>query len=62
MGFELLTQEDCQTIMDKLNNRPRKVIGFRTPAEVFFSMNLQLRLTTPLPMSIHLPQEIRQEL
>ncbi len=42
MGFELLTQEDCQKIMDKLNNRPRKVLGFRTPAEVFFSMNLQL--------------------
>lgn len=42
IGFELLTQEDCQKIMDKLNNRPRKVLGFRTPAEVFFSMNVQL--------------------
>ena len=36
MGFEYLTQEDCQRIMDKLNNRPRKVVGFRSPAEVFF--------------------------
>ncbi|MCA6392816.1 MAG: IS30 family transposase [Cytophagales bacterium] len=42
MGFEYLTQEDCQKIMDKLNNRPRKVLGFRTPAEVFFSNTLQL--------------------
>lgn len=42
MGFELITQEDCQRIMDKLNNRPRKVLGFRTPAEVFFSNTLQL--------------------
>ena len=42
MGFEFLTQEDCQRIMDKLNNRPRKVLGFRTPTEVFFSKNLQL--------------------
>ena len=42
MGFEYLTQEDCQKIMDKLNNRPRKVLGFQTPAEVFFSNKLQL--------------------
>ncbi|TAE21792.1 MAG: IS30 family transposase [Candidatus Kapaibacterium sp.] len=42
MGFEFLTQEDCQKIMDKLNNRPRKVLGFRTPAEVFFSKDVQL--------------------
>ncbi|TAE21785.1 MAG: IS30 family transposase [Candidatus Kapaibacterium sp.] len=42
MGFEFLTQEDCQKIMDKLNNRPRKVLGFRTPSEVFFSKDLQL--------------------
>ena len=42
MGFEFLTQEDCQAIMDKLNNRPRKVLGFRTPAEVFFSNTLRL--------------------
>lgn len=41
MGFEFLTQEDCQKIMDKLNNRPRKVLEFRTPTEVFFSNNLQ---------------------
>ncbi len=42
MGFEFITQENCQKIMDKLNNRPRKVLGFRTPAEVFFSNTLRL--------------------
>jgi transposase, IS30 family len=42
MGFESITQEDCQKIMDILNNRPRKVLGFRTPVEVFFSNMLQL--------------------
>ena len=40
MSFELVTQEDCQRIMDKLNNRPRKVLDFQTPQEVFFSNNL----------------------
>jgi transposase, IS30 family len=40
MCLDSLTQADCQKIMDKLNNRPRKVLGFRTPNEVFFSNNL----------------------
>ena len=30
-----LTQHDCDRIADKLNNRPRKRLGFRTPAECF---------------------------
>ena len=30
-----LTQADCDRIADKLNNRPRKRLGFRTPAECF---------------------------
>jgi IS30 family transposase len=30
-----LTQQDCDRIADKLNNRPRKRLGFRTPAECF---------------------------
>jgi len=41
MSFDLLTQEECQAVMDNLNNRPRKILGFRTPSEVFFSKNLQ---------------------
>lgn len=30
-----LTQRDCQRIADKLNRRPRKRLGFRTPEEVY---------------------------
>lgn len=30
-----LTQRDCQAIVDKLNRRPRKRLGFRTPEEVY---------------------------
>ncbi|MBX3134568.1 IS30 family transposase [Pseudogemmatithrix spongiicola] len=30
-----LTQRDCQRIADKLNRRPRKRLGFKTPAEVY---------------------------
>lgn len=37
MSFESLTQQECSRIMEKLNNRPRKVLGFQTPAEVFFA-------------------------
>ena len=30
-----LTQQDCDRIANKLNNRPRKRLGFRTPAECY---------------------------
>lgn len=30
-----VTEQDLQAIEDKLNSRPRKVLGFRTPTEVF---------------------------
>lgn len=35
MCFKNLTQADCDRIAQKLNNRPRERLGFRTPAEVF---------------------------
>lgn len=35
--FATLTHADVQAVEDKLNNRPRKAIGFRTPLEVFSS-------------------------
>jgi len=34
--FLTITAEEIQTVMDKLNNRPRKALGFKTPNEVFF--------------------------
>lgn len=35
-SFEHLTDEYIQHIQDKLNHRPRKTLGFKTPYEVFF--------------------------
>ncbi len=32
-----VTEKEIQTAMDRLNNRPRKCLGYRTPNEVFFS-------------------------
>jgi len=32
-----LTDEQIQVIEDKLNHRPRKTLGFKTPSEVFFA-------------------------
>lgn len=35
--FSVLSDEDIQFVSDRLNNRPRKCLGFRTPSEVFFN-------------------------
>ena len=39
-GMELtdLTEEQVQETVERINHRPRKVLGFRTPHEVFFGM------------------------
>jgi IS30 family transposase len=41
-AFNIITQDHVTTVMDKLNNRPRKCLGFRTPHEVhqFYSIAL----------------------
>ncbi|MBL0010849.1 MAG: IS30 family transposase [Nitrosomonas sp.] len=46
-GMELVevTQEQVQWAVDRLNHRPRKVLGFRTPFEVFFGKTV--RYTKP---------------
>ncbi|MCK4598548.1 IS30 family transposase, partial [Candidatus Bipolaricaulota bacterium] len=38
-GRELTTvcRDEIKQAMDRLNHRPRKTLGFRTPYEVFFS-------------------------
>jgi IS30 family transposase len=33
--FDTITQADLDAVADQLNNRPRRVLGFRTPNEVF---------------------------
>ena len=34
--FSTITDEEIQIVMDKLNNRPRKCLGMKTPNQVFF--------------------------
>jgi transposase, IS30 family len=34
--FSRISDKDLQQVEDKLNNRPRKTLGYRTPNEVFF--------------------------
>ena len=37
-----VTQQEIERAMDKLNHRPRKSLGFRTPHEVFFNTRTSL--------------------
>jgi len=45
-SFDSLTQDDIQCIMDKLNNRPRKCLGYKTPNQVFFGINPPVALAS----------------
>ena len=47
-GMELVevTQEQVQWAVDRLNHRPRKVLGFRTPFEVFFEKTVRYTKST----------------
>jgi len=38
LNFETIEQEHVQKAMDRLNSRPRKTLGFKTPNEVFFQV------------------------
>lgn len=37
--FATITQQEIQQVMNKLNNRPRKSLGFKTPNQVCFGIN-----------------------
>ncbi|MBQ4572849.1 MAG: IS30 family transposase, partial [Clostridia bacterium] len=37
-----ITQEDVDYVVNLLNNRPRKCLGWRTPAEVFYGKSVAL--------------------
>ncbi|MCS6972795.1 MAG: IS30 family transposase [Leptospiraceae bacterium] len=43
MNFREVTQEQLYAAVTLLNNRPRKRLNFRTPAEVFFRKPIALR-------------------
>lgn len=36
MDFDIITDREIDMVMDRLNNRPRKSLGFNTPNELFF--------------------------
>ena len=37
--FKNITQKQIDNVMEKLNNRPRKCLGFKAPNQVFFGIN-----------------------
>jgi len=44
--FQTITQEEIQRVMNKLNNRPRKALGFKTPNQVCFGINPSVALAS----------------
>ena len=46
MMFENINKDNENTVMEKLNNRPRKTLDFKTPNQVLFGINPGVALTT----------------
>jgi IS30 family transposase len=46
MDFRTITDKILQNVMEKLNNRPRKTMGYQTPNQVFFGLKSNVALTT----------------
>lgn len=44
--FTTITQQQIERVMEKLNNRPRKSLGIKTPNQVFFGINPSVALAT----------------
>jgi len=45
-GFASITDDDIEFVMERLNNRPRKCLGFKTPNQVFFNHQPAVALGT----------------
>ena len=45
-SFDDLTDHEVQIIMDRLNNRPRKCLGFRTPNQLFLEAKSDVALAS----------------
>jgi hypothetical protein len=41
-AFNTITQDDVIAVMDKINNRPHKCLGFKTPNEVYLPYNIAI--------------------
>lgn len=44
--FDCLTEDDTKYMMNKLNNRPRKCLGFKTPNEIMFGIKPTIALAS----------------
>jgi len=42
--FTTITDQDVSMVMNKLNHRPRKCLGFKRPNQVFFSIKPSVAL------------------
>jgi len=42
--FTTITQQEINTAMERLNNRPRKRLGYRTPNQLFFTSGVALHI------------------
>lgn len=42
--FTTITQQEIDTAMERLNNRPRKRLGYKTPSQVFFKSGIALHI------------------
>ena len=51
MALTDITEEQVQWAVERLNHRPRKVLGFRTPHEVFFGVEINY---TKQPLAVAL--------
>jgi len=40
MALDNVTEEEVDIIQNRLNNRPRKLLGYKTPNEVYDAMRL----------------------
>ena len=45
IDFREVRNDDVLWIAERLNNRPRKCLGFRTPKEAFFNLPVAFGLT-----------------
>jgi len=43
--FQILLQEECQRVMNKLHNQPQKALGVKTPNQVYFGINQSVALS-----------------
>ena len=42
--FTTITQQEINMAMERLNNRPRKRLGYQTPSQVFFKSGVALHI------------------